>query len=135
MRNLMKKALRWLPALATMSLIFYLSTLSTKGELVESIITTRTRDDVVNSILHFCAYGFLALTIEYGFGFGKITPKERLWALLWIILYGISDEYHQSFVPGRTASLVDLTIDGLGGWRWLYGRKIFRRKKKEVVKE
>ena len=28
--------------------------------------------------------------------------------------YGITDEYHQSFVPGCTASLHDLVADGIG---------------------
>lgn len=32
-------------------------------------------------------------------------------ALLLVALYGASDEYHQSFVPGRTEELKDLLID------------------------
>ncbi len=31
------------------------------------------------------------------------------------ILYGISDEFHQSFVPGRQPSWYDVLADGLGG--------------------
>lgn len=30
------------------------------------------------------------------------------------VLYGISDEWHQSFVPGRDASIFDLLFDALG---------------------
>ena len=31
------------------------------------------------------------------------------------LLYAISDEWHQSFIPSRTASVVDVLIDTLGG--------------------
>jgi VanZ family protein len=120
MTNQLKKALRWLPALATMALIFYLSTLPSKGKLAATLLFTPTLDDIASAILHLGAFGFLALTIELGFG--KVTDKERLWALLWVILYGVSDEFHQYFVPGRTTSLFDVIMDGLGGWLWLYGR-------------
>jgi VanZ family protein len=122
-----KKILRWLPALAVMALIFYLSTLPSKGDLAAFLIFSPTTDNIVSSILHIGAFGFLALTIE--FGFGKMTDKERLWALVWVILYGISDEFHQSFVPNRTTSLFDLLLDGLGGWLWLYRGNILRKKR------
>jgi VanZ family protein len=32
-----------------------------------------------------------------------------------VLLYALGDELHQSFVPGRSASLVDVGIDMLGG--------------------
>ena len=37
-----------------------------------------------------------------------------------IALYGLSDEYHQSFVPGRTATIVDWFLDLIGaGLAWI----------------
>jgi len=36
-------------------------------------------------------------------------------SLLFIIMYSLSDEFHQSFVPTRTASIYDSLIDSLGG--------------------
>lgn len=47
-------------------------------------------------------------------------PGERLlsprlfWAVLLSSLYGLSDEVHQSFIPGRDASVVDWTVDTIG---------------------
>jgi len=36
--------------------------------------------------------------------------------LLFVFLYGVSDEYHQSFVPGRDVSILDVGLDVIGGW-------------------
>jgi VanZ family protein len=45
----------------------------------------------------------------------KSQTVVAMWAIVWIILYAVSDEWHQSFVPSRTASVVDVMIDALGG--------------------
>lgn len=37
------------------------------------------------------------------------------WVLLTVFLYAGSDEFHQIFVPTRTASIHDVVIDTLGG--------------------
>ncbi|MBS3783599.1 MAG: VanZ family protein, partial [Anaerolineae bacterium] len=45
------------------------------------------------------------------------------------LLYALSDEYHQTFVPGRQGSLVDVAVDGVGvsvvmlldWWLWSEG--------------
>jgi VanZ family protein len=36
-------------------------------------------------------------------------------ALVLVVLYSLSDELHQSFVPSRGASLHDCAIDSVGG--------------------
>ena len=35
------------------------------------------------------------------------------------ILYGFSDEFHQLFVPGRTANMYDMAADALGGFLFI----------------
>jgi VanZ family protein len=40
--------------------------------------------------------------------------KVLFWAALFSVLYGISDEFHQSFVPYRGARVSDVLIDGVG---------------------
>ena len=52
---------------------------------------------------------------------------EATWALVLVILYAASDEFHQSFVPSRDASVRDVLIDTLGGllaliFLWILGR-------------
>ena len=41
-------------------------------------------------------------------------PEARL-ALLMVMLYAASDEFHQSFVPNRTSQVSDVFIDTAGG--------------------
>ncbi len=36
-------------------------------------------------------------------------------AVLIILVYALTDEYHQSFVPGRSAQILDVVMDCLGG--------------------
>jgi VanZ family protein len=48
----------------------------------------------------------------------KNSPGSR-WGLFLVVMgvtvaYAASDEYHQSFVPGRHPGLSDVLIDGLG---------------------
>jgi len=37
-----------------------------------------------------------------------------LWSAAFSLLYAASDEYHQSFVPGRGPSVLDVMIDSVG---------------------
>jgi VanZ family protein len=69
-------------------------------------------DLVVKKGAHMLGYGLLALANWYGLCF----DKHRWWlALILTVLYAITDEFHQSFVPGRHPSWVDaLVFDGVG---------------------
>lgn len=40
-----------------------------------------------------------------------LSEFSLLFSLLFVVLYGASDEYHQSFIPGRTEELKDLLVD------------------------
>jgi len=61
---------------------------------------------------HMAGYGLLALSYWYGL---KWEGRHGWLAWLLTVLYAASDELHQSFVPGRNASLVDvLVFDAIG---------------------
>lgn len=50
--------------------------------------------------------------------FKMISIKNKIdwkWGLILLILYALSDEYHQSFILGRTARVRDVFIDLTGG--------------------
>ena len=102
-----KPLLRWLPAALIMAVIFGFS--STPSAQLPSF---GLLDFVVKKGAHMLGYGLLACAYWVGLG----LEKRRWWlALLFAILYAMSDEFHQSFVPGRHPSWVDVFgFDGGG---------------------
>ena len=48
---------------------------------------------------------------------GSVVSGKTLWILVVLatLLYGMSDEYHQSFVPGSDFEFFDIVVDTIGG--------------------
>ena len=69
-------------------------------------------DALVKKGAHFLAYAVLSVLAWRLFREGQ---RPYLWAFLLTVLYAISDEYHQSYIPGRNGTLIDVLIDSLGG--------------------
>ena len=44
----------------------------------------------------------------------RLTAARGLAAVVVAVVYGISDEWHQHFVPGRTSDVLDLLADAVG---------------------
>jgi VanZ family protein len=102
----------WLPPLLWMALIFLVSAQSDLPgpELPESLLKVLTRKSG-----HLLAYGCLAWL--YWRALAQALPGSPLTSILSFalaVLYGVTDEYHQMFVPGREGKLTDVLIDGLG---------------------
>lgn len=79
-------------------------------------------------VFHTGAYALLAWLFSRALARTKNNiPALRLmvWAILFCLLYGISDEVHQLFVPGRTCDITDVCVDVSGAtigtllYRWL----------------
>ena len=71
----------------------------------------------LDKLLHACAFGSLAFTLSYWFSTETWRAKTlKCFVLVCCITacYGISDEIHQIFVPGRDASLYDWFADCTG---------------------
>ncbi|MBL9189386.1 MAG: VanZ family protein [Opitutaceae bacterium] len=66
---------------------------------------------VDDKIGHFAAYGLLASLLCRALGG---SWRGALIALLLASAYGASDEWHQSFVPGRHSDIADWVADTLG---------------------
>lgn len=79
---------------------------------------------------HFTEYAVLAFLARRAFVTSSRAILKQYWfqsALLLVMIYGLLDEFHQSFVPSRTASIYDSAIDVAGGFTvllvfWFYGR-------------
>jgi VanZ family protein len=67
---------------------------------------------------HLTEYAILAWLAARAFRTSSSELLHRRWflaALILVVLYSLSDEFHQSFVPARGASLHDCVIDSVGG--------------------
>lgn len=125
MRQFAKSAVaRWLPVILWMVLIFVLSAQhhrpgpaphpvavsSVPGEAVGQT------EDVFDIGGHLVLYAVLAACLWWALGqFGQLPARSRLaLSLVGAVLYGATDEWHQSFVADRQASLFDLQVDASG---------------------
>ncbi len=102
------RRLSLLLALAWMAVLFYLSHQPT--------LATPMLFSGQDKLFHALAYavlGFLLLGSRQLSGNGFNTAQVRS-SILIASLYGISDEFHQYFVPGRSADVWDWVADTLG---------------------
>ena len=69
--------------------------------------------------------GYYLLALAYLYGIGRQRPGAIWLAWFLAILFASSDEFHQSFVPGRGAGLTDVGIDALGAGIGLAFAQVF----------
>ncbi len=82
-----------------------------------SYSTVRMIGIVIRKAAHMVEYAILAfLFYRSAGGRGNLAaqPKLASWCILAAVAYSLTDEFHQMFVPGREASLVDVCIDSIG---------------------
>jgi hypothetical protein len=99
----MLRTARFIPCLAIALFIFWAS--SQPGSDFQLFLHA-------DKIIHYTIYALLMLSCIYGAEFPG-AKETRFWALL-CVLYAVSDEWHQSFVPGREATLGDVLADVFG---------------------
>jgi len=119
----------WLPPLAWMGLIFFVSSQpdvpSPPGPLLQELYEKGG---------HALAYAVLAWFYLRALRQSiRAASTPRLIGGGLAVLYALSDEYHQTFVPGRSGNLLDVLMDGVGmcgaillDW-WLERRRLPRR--------
>ena len=107
---------RWLAVAGWMALIFFLSSQPQLPSPPDPWV-----DLLFKKGAHFTVYAVLAVLFRRG-----LPPGRRIWVLSLVltVLYASSDEWHQSFVPGRHPQLTDVLIDVCGATT---GLSIFRR--------
>ena len=106
--NLRRAAWVWGPAVAMMALLFLASSLQGSSPMLRRGF---------NLTAHALAYGLLGGLLLHALAGGhwrSITLRSAAVAVIAAGLYGLTDELHQRFVPGRTAELLDLGVDLAG---------------------
>jgi VanZ family protein len=105
-------------------------------------LTPRTFETIhflIRKLAHGSEYAIFGLLLYHSFeprhpeGW---NARSAFGAVLVAGLYSLTDEYHQSFVPGRTASLVDCGIDTAGalfGMVLLYGGRRLHASKSNIA--
>ncbi len=110
MRPDRRRLLGWVGAFLWCALIFWLSSTPDAGGVFGFL------PDGADKVLHGGAFLVLA-------GLLTLATGRPVVSALAAVAYGVSDEVHQLFVPGRTADLADLMADAVGATvgAWLVG--------------
>lgn len=142
----MSKKMSYIAVVLWMGLIFFFSSqpagdskeLSTGvTEVILSVVEAVAPDSdlfvenfhhLVRKNAHFLIYFVLGMLVVRAFRFSGIRGKKGIvLALALCVVYAISDELHQLFVPGRGAQVKDVLIDSTGAfvgiiiYSWLKG--------------
>jgi VanZ family protein len=106
--TLYKKFLYWLPAILWMTVIF---SFSSRPSLHASDF--QLQDFLIKKSAHFVEYFLLLLITMFSLSRANgLTGKKLIFTSLFIcLIYAISDEFHQTFVPGRDGRPRDAMID------------------------
>ena len=101
----------WLPPVLWMGVIFFLSAQPTLPYHPDTLL-----DSILKKAGHMVEYGILTFLLWRALsrGWGTLLWSPLVTAFLVSVLYAVSDEYHQTFVPGRNGTPVDVGIDAVG---------------------
>jgi VanZ family protein len=90
---------------------------------------------LTRKLAHFSEYAVLGILAARAFAGSANAFLRRHWfriALILIIFYALLDEFHQSFVPSRTASIYDSAIDAAGGLTALLAFRAWRKRRQTL---
>lgn len=109
--NLLRHAGLFGPVLVWMALIYVVSAQPTLPTIGETWL-----DRTVKAAAHAGEYAVLAVLMARPAlaGDGHLSRRRGFVVLGLCFLYSLSDEYHQSFVPGRVADWADVAADTAG---------------------
>ncbi|WMT19914.1 VanZ family protein [Parageobacillus toebii] len=87
---------------------------------------------IVRKLAHLTEFGILAVLVWRALERGRMA---YVGAWVFATVYAMTDEWHQSFEPGRTAAPTDVAIDSCGAFLALLFVRLYmywKRKKKDV---
>lgn len=109
----------WAPVIVWMSVIFFFSSrhsVSVSSEYIWNFVFFKTLH-----VIEYAVLFILATRAVYQTRWTSIVDSVYARAYLITVLYAITDELHQYFVPSRTPQPRDVIIDAIGaGLVWIY---------------
>jgi VanZ family protein len=121
-----RSLLRWGAAIGWMVFIYYLSAQPSLPRLTDRLGS-------LQSVMgHLIAYAVLAFLLQWSLagtpsgGSGAEARRVACWALFLAVAFGITDEFHQHFVPGRHMDPLDLLTDAIGAAATLWVARVVR---------
>ena len=115
-KNIRPAFLFWFMTAAYMGIIFYLSS--------RSSFHLPRLPEYSDKIIHICLYIPLAYLLFLSLRESGLRRHVFITAVVIAAVYGISDEFHQYFVPGRNASAWDAVADLTGAFLGSVGASI-----------
>jgi VanZ family protein len=88
--------------------IFYFSSIPVPRQL-------QNKPDIILHLIEYGGLGFLFAGYYTDNFKNKMEKSRLLFIIVFILLYAISDEFHQSFIKGRVSSIKDVIVDLVGG--------------------
>lgn len=129
-----KKIISWILVILWMILIFFMShnngeqSSGHSNKVVSYIYISITKEqnvseEVLNKytfpvrkLSHITEYLILTLLLINAFNntFRLSNKRKYIFVFLILVIYAILDEYHQTFIPGRSGQVIDVLIDSIG---------------------
>lgn len=103
---------RWFLVIVWMGMIFAFSHQANSSE--KTAVVFGGFNIFARKMGHISEFGLLFLLIRFALRKHIELKKATLGAVLLAVLYAASDEWHQSFVPGRSACIEDVLLDSVG---------------------
>lgn len=117
--------MRWALVVGWMAVVFYFSSQSgdTSGELSHGLVAAiqnvfpaldpSTITVLIRKGAHVSEYAVLGALLAFALRVST-TPGRAWLAVMGAVAYAVSDEIHQTFVPGRVGAVGDVLIDSVG---------------------
>ena len=100
----------WFPVIIYSGIIFCASSIPNVRTPLSEI-----EFDKILHLMEYAPFGFLVARAIINSRSSISGRALGMWVLVFSFLYATSDEFHQSFVPGRNVGSFDLIFDTIGG--------------------
>lgn len=103
----------YIPIIFWVGIIFYLSGRPDLKVVGDKLVVWEIILRKFGHVSEYLILGWLFFRLMYQ-AHGQKLNRSLVWSMVFVLLFSISDEYHQTFVPGRQGKLIDVVVDSIG---------------------